>query len=289
MASDPARSDVSPLAGPTASDAAARDGQSLMAEAAQRAFALSGLEARLRVTINYQGRQLPAAGTYAQLGAGHERLVRLDLKMPIGGKVGSVQELRGRDHLWIVRDLPPEPLKLQRIDLHYARKAIARREDTGTLAPLEGWILLGGLSRLLANLDRHFQFGPPRREKLGEISVLVLRGQWKQPSLAALTEAQGDAPLPDQLPEAVEVALGDLSETLPLFPFRVTYLRRPGEAGQGRGVKAPLAPMAAIEFFQVRATTALDPAVFEYDPEDREFSDVTLAYLRRLGLVSPNK
>ena len=54
-------------------------------------------------------------------------------------------------------------------------------------------------------------------------------------------------------------------------------------AGQGRGEEKGL-PLTLIEFFEVRQAGDVDRGQFEFDPEERDFDDVTMSYLRKLGL-----
>jgi hypothetical protein len=72
---------------------------------------------------------------------------------------------------------------------------------------------------------------------------------------------------------------------LPLFPYRIEYLRRDAGAMEGRGGTLQEHSLALIEFYEVRQGHQVDPSQFEFDPEEREFDDVTMSYLRRLGLM----
>ncbi|MEX2027847.1 MAG: hypothetical protein WEH44_11110, partial [Pirellulaceae bacterium] len=168
---------------------AASSGQELVAEAARQVFSLPSLHAQLRMKLASQGRQIVASGDYLQVGSGEEKLLKLNLKMPIGGKFGSVQQIRGQHYLWIIRDLPAGDPKLERVILRTARLEIVKAEQAGRLPALEGWILLGGLSRLLSSLDANFEFGSPRQATLGDVPVLMVRGRWKPAALKRLTSA----------------------------------------------------------------------------------------------------
>jgi hypothetical protein len=223
-----------------------------------------------------------AAGEYVQLGAGAQKLLRLDLKIPIGSKIGTVQEIRGRDYLWLIRDLPPDLPQLERVGLRKARIEITKAEEAGRMTPLEGWMLLGGLSRLLASLDKKFEFDAPRPATHSGVPVLLVRGRWKQASLARLTGKER-ADVPAQLPHEVELALGEPGQDPPLFPYRIEYLRHAAEGEKQAGGRGT--PLTVIEFFEVRQPSNLEPQQFEFDPEERESDDVTISYLRKLGIM----
>lgn len=261
----------------------ASSGQQLVSEAARRVFALSSLHARLRMKFRSQDRPVTATGEYMQLGAGAENLVRLDLKIPIGSKIGSVQEIRGREYLWLIKDLPPDAPKLERVELRRARINIVQAKEAGRMTPLEGWMLLGGLSRLLNSLDSNFEFGDPRPATLADVQVLLVRGKWKPASLTRLTGGLTPEKLP-QLPHEVELTLGGSNGALPLFPYRIEYLRHSPDPEQGRGVERSI-PLTTIEFYEVQPSADLSPQEFDFSPEDRESEDVTMPYLRKLGLV----
>lgn len=263
---------------------AASIGQRHVAEAARRVFALPSLQARLRMRVNLEGRQVTAVGQYVQVGGDAEKLLRLDLKFPVASKIGTVQEIRGRDYLWIIKDLPPDEPHIERVILRSARIEIRKAEKAALLSPLEGWMLLGGLSRLLSSLEENFEFGPPREAVLGEIPVLLVRGKWKAASLERLRSGNTPAVLPAQMPHEVELTLAAPGEMLPLFPYRIEFLRR-GGAGEGRGEDRPESSLALIEFYEVGQSVQYDPSQFDFDPEEREFDDVTMSYLRKLGLM----
>jgi hypothetical protein len=257
-------------------------GQELVAEAARQVYSLPSLHAQLRMKLSSQGRQIVASGDYLQVGASEEKLLKLNLKVPIGNKFGSLQQIRGPHYLWIIRDMPPDDPTLERVTLRNARIEIAKAEQAGRLTPLEGWILLGGLSRLLASLEANFDFAAPRPATLGDVPVLIVRGKWKPAALKRLTSAK-PAELPAQLPHEVELTLGASEQAYPLFPYRIEYLRR-DEPGQGRG-DARGGTLALIEFFEVSQARDVDRGQFEFDSEDRDIDDVTMPYLRKLGIA----
>lgn len=258
-------------------------GQRLVAEAARNMFEIPSLHARLRMRFASQGNQTVAVGDYVQFGAGAQKLLRLDLKIPIGSKIGTVQEIRGRDYLWIIRDLPPDPPQLERVGLRKARIEIGKADAAERMAPLEGWMLLGGLSRLLASLEKNFDYGAPRQATLSGVPVLLVRGRWKPASLARLTGDKKLGEVPPHLPHEVELALAEPGADPPLFPYRIEYLRHSADGQEQAGGRGT--PLTVIEFFEVRRPNNLEPQQFEFDPEERESDDVTISYLRKLGIM----
>src|SRR5262245_30052525 len=66
---------------PVQTDRAPASGQQLVAEAARRVAAEPAISAELRFVIDAFGHELVGTGSYSQLGAGPEKLLRLDLRM----------------------------------------------------------------------------------------------------------------------------------------------------------------------------------------------------------------
>src|SRR5205823_14958758 len=93
-------------------------GQQLLAEAAKRVASEPAISAELRYRIDAFGHELVGTGSYLQYGAGGDKLVRLDLRMQVGDKPATVQEIRGEESYWIRRDVPPGPPTLGRVDIH---------------------------------------------------------------------------------------------------------------------------------------------------------------------------
>jgi hypothetical protein len=125
--------------------------------------------------------------------------------------------------------------------------------------------------------------------------VVVVRGRWKKDRQAALlaTEKGVSKDDPEQMPDAVELVLGRPDDaTLPLFPYRITYLQdakndkaNSNKEGQGRGGSA-LKAMLMLELFNVHRSN-LQPEQFDYQPNEKDVADLTQSYLLRLGLVKP--
>ncbi len=109
-------------------------------------------------------------------------------------------------------------------------------------------------------------------------------GKWKSEAVAKLTGKRPTAELPPQLPHEVELTLAAADQIVPLFPYRIEYLRFAAEEGEGSGIGKGRTPLTVIEFFEVRQASDVDRGQFEFNPEDRDFDDVTPSYLRKLGL-----
>jgi len=225
-------------------------------------------------------------------------MLRLDLRMQVGDKPAIVQEIRGDESYWVRRDVPPLPPSLSRVDLKQLRKSLARSTlpAAGDVLPQGEWILLGGLARLLTALDQNFTFAAPRADELRfnsaegkslvRLPIWSISGEWKAEKLAALTgrEPGKAGPLPDQLPDRVELVLGRTEDILPLFPYRITYWRTtPAHAKAAKDTVAE-APreLLTLELFNV-SRKPIDLREFQYQPGDQEVQDLTQHYVQRFS------
>jgi hypothetical protein len=274
-------------------------GQSLVAAAAKNVQNEVAISADMRYRVDAFGHQLLGTGSYLQQGAGTEKLVRLELKMQVGDRPATLQEIRGQEYYYIRREVPPGLTSLGRVNLRQLRQSIARTSDArpDETLPTDGWIMLGGLGRLLTALEGNFEFGQPTADELKftaadgksieRLPIWRVSGVWKKERLAALTGNDPSKPaahLPEQMPDRVELILGRTEQVLPLFPYRITYTRAPempvkgqGGAGETSGPKELL----TLEFFNVFRKVDIDPRLFEYNPGDQVVQDLTTAYVQR--------
>ncbi|HMC11153.1 MAG TPA: hypothetical protein VKH44_07675, partial [Pirellulaceae bacterium] len=146
----------------------AASGQQLVAEAAKRVASEVSIAAEMRYRIDVFGHELVGTGSYLQYGAGPEKLLRLDLRMPVGDKQATVLEIRGEETYWLRRDVPPSPPTLGRVDIHKLRKSLTQgtTPSPGDVLPQGDWIMLGGLARLVSALEQNFVFTAPQADEL---------------------------------------------------------------------------------------------------------------------------
>jgi hypothetical protein len=221
-------------------------------------------------------------GLYEQQGAGVEKQFRLELKTQLESNPATLLMVCGRQHLWIRRDFGGEQRSLARVNLLRFREAIEESGSPLTLDPSPAWLGLLSLPKSLAMMGEWFEFTPAQEAQLGERPVLRLVGAIKpdlrRNYLNGGTKGQGG----EQIPDSVVLTLGR-DETLPLFPYRIEFLRtRTMRTLTGR-TSAP-APMLAIDFHSVKIRTDLDERRFDYFPGDQEIEDRTGLFLERLGL-----
>ena len=270
-----------------------------MAQAAQRLASEKQISAALRYKVAAYGHELLGTGNYLQLGAGDDRLVRFDLRMQVGEKPATLLEIRGSDLCWMRRDIPPAQPSLERLNLRQVRKALESTPAADQPLPHSGWIVLGGLPRLLDSLEYNFEFDAPQADEvqyqaadgksIERLPIWIVRGTWKRQRLAALASRKPEklTGTPDQLPDQVEIILGRTTDHLPLFPFRITYRRtaQPDSKSSTPASASPPAPrdLLTLEFFNVSATRPIDPRAFHYESGEQYIRDITTESIERLS------
>ncbi len=290
VAPDPPPPDGRPAAG----DIAGLSGQNLVAQAAQRLLLLPGIEARTRQRVNLFGQQLVGAGTYSQLTRGPRMMLRLDLKLQVGARSVSWQQISDGDTFWVSRT-EDQRTTLLRVNVRRLRDVASRMGPADLPPPATLWMALGGLPKLLAALDSHFTFDPPQASMVNDLPVWRVEGHWKPATLAKLLPGAaathaGDPPdlaeLPPHMPHGVTLILGR-DQVVPLFPYGISYFRLvAADPAAPNAVRRQ--PIVTWELFEVRLRPDLEPSMFDYRPHDnQEVEERTDQYITRLEAAMP--
>ncbi len=271
-------------------------GQQLVAESARRLLAESSIKANVRFKATAFDHEVVGIGSYLQLGDGPEKLLRLEMKSQVGDQTATLQEICSEDEYWVRRDVPEVSTIVGRASLRPIRQAIARMSKDPNIDPIQTWIILGGLPRMMEELHRNWDFKPAAASEVEFVTadgrgvermpVWIVEGEMKAGLLEYLKSHPKATANPAQIPTRVELILGRADQVFPLFPYRITYFRTPRasddeSAGAGGRVK----PLCTLEFYGVYHTSDIDPREFAYDPGDQEVADLTQQFMQRLGLV----
>jgi hypothetical protein len=217
------------------------------------------------------------AGNFWQLGTGPQRTTRWEMQTQVADKAASyVQVFDGR-YLWTDRHLP-SGRQVHRLDVGNLKARL--RSSVGVSTPrgladlIGGAEYRGGLSQMLADLLRRYQFDPPRPTELNGFALEALIGHWRPEQFAELCPIQGeDQAWPTQLPHHVLVMVGNSN----LFPYVIEF-RRAEDADLATnlsGLKPAHDPLTRYEVFEVRFADAIDSTVFQFKPGDVDWSDET--------------
>ncbi|NOX53961.1 MAG: hypothetical protein GXP27_05875 [Planctomycetes bacterium] len=219
-------------------------------------------------TVVIGSRKFAVTGEYIQ---GRDLKLRLQLRLQVGNTSGSLLEVCDGQVL-STRLQIGEEVEITRRDVRQIlRAAVAQPDAPANLLIAE--LGLGGLSGLLASLERNMDFGQARAETIDGRRFTVIEGWWSD-EFRETWRKQGRRArqgLPDYVPDGVRVYLDESD-----FPRRFLYLKRiPGQE---------LArPMATLDFTRVVLRTAVADDAFRFVPPDGVLPvDVTKRYLEQL-------
>jgi hypothetical protein len=236
--------------------------------------------AKVRQRADLLSRRIVGSGRYVQ-GPVRYNLVRLELSLQVEDRASALLQVCDGKQLWTHRDQWGQT-KLACLDAQRILAAMQTNDAARQRAAVSG-LALGGLPRMLHELERSFRFEEAQPSKLASLNVRVLVGRWHPERLALLMPDQAGAiragqpadlaRLPDHAPDQALVYLGRDD----LFPYRIEYRR----VSSGADV-APRTLMA-LEFYEVQVNSAVDPLQFVYNPGTARYTDETDAYLSAHG------
>lgn len=275
-------------------------GNRLLSKAVKQLAQHGSIVAKIRQRVDLFGHELIGSGTYRQWDVGQDRLLRLELKIPLDDQITSIQQVCDSRFLWLQQTMPDklrgERTVISRIDLHEIRRA-AYADSKSLVIRRDGLLIgQGGLPQLLIELERHFALHNVRPGTLHQVPVWITWGDWKPAALQLLfgeknngqeqgavqNELLGE--LPRHVPHSVMVILGKQD----LFPYQIEY-RRSKDAQRARNTMsiietADSRAMVTMELFEVQLGVAIDPIQFVFKPGDRPYVNRTREYLKRLSL-----
>jgi hypothetical protein len=234
--------------------------------------------AAINLTSSVFGESLVASGQYLQ-GPKDSRRLRMELKVQLGEKVCSLQQISDGQALWIRRTTITQSF-LGRVDVPRALVALQQAD----LRPTVEGLALGGLPLLLDSLYRGVEFRAARTDRLGAMPVMVISGTWKPSLLVHFLPDQREAieagtpadlgRMPAYAPNEVEVFLGRDD----LFPYKIDFLhsRTPGTRASGDRV------LASIKFVDVKIDAPIEASQFIYQPGEIVPIDETAAFVGRM-------
>ena len=277
-------------------------GRKLVAQAVERLAAHTSVTAKLREEIDLYGQQVLATGSYLQ-GPGPQHPFRLEFVAKSGDRQSVLEQVCDGRTLWIFRRAGGKQT-LSKVDMPWVAAQLANdaasAQATAQISAPHSGLAIGGLPKLLANLNATFSFAAPQPGTMRGVAVWTLVGTWRPAALAVVVPDKKDdilkgkipdfAKLPDQLPEQVVLTLAQST----LFPHRIEYRRASERAGalQPRrfGKSTAGETIVAIELFDVALDATLDSRQFVWSAGNLEAIHGTgdyLAALRATRQASP--
>ncbi len=269
--------------GPAAATPDTNSGATLLRRVLATADSQRSISAKVRHKVELMDRPMFGVGSYLQQGRGPERMLRFELVLQGTVPLTTLQVCDGLT-LWNYEDFADRKT-LSRVDITRLRRA--RPKAGGAPPSADAWLALGGLPRMIADLDASFQFGAAIESLFDEnLRVWTIEGRWKPDRLIAMLPDQKDtilaggaadvAKLGPNLPDRVVLHVGYDD----LFPYRFEYWRAPPGAKSGdRG-----ALLTVMEFYEVQLGATIDRAQFRYAPPDVKPVERTGIFLERFGL-----
>lgn len=276
------------------------DPQQLLAGSARMIARQKSIVAKVRHRATIYDRELIGSGEYAQ-GPELARLLRYQLRTQVDTHVVEMLQVADGRHLWISTQLKDEP-EIVRVDIDRVLAATDPKTAGEPAGDPNRQLGLGGLSQLLAAIERDFEFNTVFRSQLGGLAVYGIEGRWKP---AALTAFDAVAPKKGKTDSAAEQSKTEnFRQHVPdrvvlflgiddLFPYRIEYRRatpaKPteGDSPQNAGVLAgdPSKPLLVLEFFEVQFDVPLEERLFQFTPGTRRWADITEKFLAARNAV----
>jgi len=265
-----------------------RNGNPGIQDAIRMLESYDSIAAKFYFEFDLLGHEMRGSGEYLERQFGSIRLMRFDLKTKIGDDTGLlVQACDGR-YLWTYHRLFDQT-QLTKIDLADVEKKLHKAKFPQSQLGINLLHTLGGLGKLMRNLNKFFEFAPPKPGVLtlrtGRAPIVQLRGQWRRKKLENLLPEQAEAiqagtepDLPDHMPDHVYLILGSDNA----FPYQLSFCRTDEEGKSRRLVR--------IHIDDLKTNTEIDPNRFQYNPGGLdEVKDLTDSYLRKRGVMPESK
>ena len=231
------------------------------------------VKADLSQTVSIGDQQFKIAGQYLSSGNSTDgmKLMLNYTVVPDQGVVGQIQEVCDGKELWTILTLPDSKRVTLRNVMQIQKAAAAASKKNIPDSTLNAELGLGGLTALLASLERTVVFDVIKQEQTEAGSRTVIQGHWKDEILKRFPKGKDNA-LPAFVPDLVRLYIN--AETM--FPEKLLYLKRQPESKK-------LRPLVNLEFRNVELDTAVDDAAFKFEIPDVVPEDITKLYLDRIN------
>ena len=191
--------------------------------------------------------------------------------VPDQGARGEMLEVCDGKELWTMLTLPDSKRVTHRDVLQIQKAAAAANSRNLSESALSLELGLGGLTALLASLERTMDFDAMKQEEIEGQSRTIIQGRWKKEVIQRFPKEKEDL-LPAFVPDLVRVYVNAEN----LFPTRILYLKRQPE-------KKTLKPLLSLEFQNVELNEPVSDDLFVFEiPKDVIPEDITKIYLDRL-------
>lgn len=242
----------------------------LLKQSRQRLLDYQPIKARVIEKVQIGERRFTMTGNYVR---GKDLRLLLEFQVQIGDATASLKEICDGQVLW-TRHQIGDHVRLIRRDVDKILKAAAKNADVPQNLLIAD-LGLGGLSGLLASLERTMTFNSKNTEQVGEHRFTVIEGTWNEQFAArwAPPDDKSANAFPEYVPDRVRVYFDENT-----FPRRILYLKKHASRDIYR-------PMVSLDFEDVVLNASVDNNEFVYVPPDDvdERQDVTNDFLQQLA------
>lgn len=250
---------------------------------AQKLFSAAGeklpnrlFRANIVQRLTFSDRTLEAKGKILR---GEKLRLRLEFEIQTGGTVGKLLQVSNGDKLWTERRIND----VTRLTVQDVReildKAGVKTSEVHPKNLIVAEMGLGGITSLLASLERTMNFGKPEKVVVDGEELYRVDGEWNENFTAQMKgNPQLARGLPEYVPDGARVYFDNDD-----FPRRIQYLKKQPNIDAMR-------PLVTLDFMDVEWLTDADvnPKEFEYSPPERVYpEDVTKNYVDLLQGGSP--
>lgn len=250
-------------------------GQQLLGQAIVQLESLDSISGKFYYYFElFSDQPLSGTATYSAQLTQAGQLFRWELHPPFPIQWGQIFD---GQNLWTYQADPTKKNpQVTRVDVLEVAQYLKEKGNLPKIGEIGNWPGLGGLSRLLRCLYRHFHFQLAEKTTLrvtdGQSTCLLpvwkLQGEWNPQSLAELLPKQADQiPPPPHLPQRVTVLLGQED----LFPYQIQFSRGSWKGWtswwlQLAGLKPQQHILAKWQLVELRVHEPLEAETFTYQP-----------------------
>jgi len=231
-------------------------------------YARTSIKADIEQSVSIGTQQFQVAGQYVSSG----QKLRLEYTIQPGqGVGGSLLEVCNGKELWSLMTVADTKRVTHRDVQQIKEAALATRNIPDVVLTAE--LGLGGLTALIASLERTMVFDAMKEESTEEGTRTVIQGRWK-PEVSSRWPRSKEDLLPTYVPDSVRIWIDPKT----MFPVRILYVKRVLEKD-----KKVNRPMVNLKFKNVQFDVPIDDQDFNFvTPPDVVPEDITRMFLDRL-------
>ncbi len=244
----------------------------LLKKSREKLLSYSSIKAQITEKVEIGSKPFVISGSYLQ---GKDLKLRLEFQVQSqkknGEPVGTLLEICDGQVLWTEHRIKGNS-RVTRRDIQAILKQ-AELSPKSRPNMLVAELGLGGLSGLLAAIQKNMKFESVADRTVNGKTLTVLNGTWKDEFMAQWKggDPKGLVQLPAYVPDAVRIYLDPQT----LFPRRIVYLK---------DHQGTLKNMVTLNFSKITLNAPVNATEFAYEPPDGVFPvDTTHQYLKQLS------